>query len=49
MYDPGFVGSEKCTFCPAGTYSNSSGNTIRNAFSFHLLLLSDFVVNANAS
>jgi hypothetical protein len=37
MHIPSFAGSEKCTLCPAGTYSNSSGNTIRIAVSFHLL------------
>ena len=36
MDDPSFAGSEKCTLCPAGTYSTSSGNTIRIAVSFHL-------------
>jgi hypothetical protein len=37
MHDPSFAGSEKCTLCPAGTYSTSSGNTIRIEVSFHLL------------
>jgi hypothetical protein len=37
MHDQCFAGSEKCTLCPAGTYSTSSGNTIRIAVSFHLL------------
>jgi hypothetical protein len=28
MDDPSFAGSEKCTLCPAGTYSTLSGTTV---------------------
>jgi hypothetical protein len=37
MHDPSFPGNKKCTLCPAGTFSTSSGNMIRIAFSILLL------------
>jgi hypothetical protein len=34
-----FVGSKKCTLCPAGTHSTSSGNTIQIVFHLFWFLL----------
>ena len=52
MDDPSFAGSEKCTLCPAGTYSTLSGTTVtRFGSRFHsiywaLILRLEFVVDA---
>ena len=52
MDDPSFAGSEKCTLCPAGTYSTLSGTmATRFGSPFHsiywaLILRLEFVVDA---
>jgi hypothetical protein len=52
MDDPRFAGSEKCTLCPAGTYSTLSGTmATRFGSRFHsiywaLILRLEFVVDA---
>jgi RES domain-containing protein len=52
MDDPSFAGSERCTLCPAGTYSTLSGTAAtRFGSRFHsiywaLILRLEFAVDA---